>query len=43
LAGTLTGSRLAKHLPAQKLQKLFAVFVIFLAVTLLADNFSKIN
>jgi uncharacterized protein len=42
LAGTLTGSRLAKHLPAQKLQKLFAVFVILLAVTLLADNFSKI-
>lgn len=42
LAGTFAGSRLARYLPAKKLQTVFAVFVILLAVFLLADNFQKI-
>jgi uncharacterized protein len=42
LAGTFAGSRLANILPAQKLQKAFAVFVIALAVFLLLDNFFKL-
>lgn len=42
LAGTFAGARLANILPAQKLQKAFAVFVIALAVFLLVDNFSKL-
>ena len=43
LAGTLAGSKLAKFLPASKLQTLFAWFVMALAVFLLVDNFSKIH
>ncbi len=42
LAGTFAGSRLAKYLPAKKLQSVFAFFVIVLAIFLLADNFKKI-
>jgi len=42
LAGTFVGSRLAKYLPAKKLQTIFAWFVILLALFLLADNFNKI-
>ena len=42
LAGTFVGSRLAKHLPAKKLQTVFAWFVILLAVFLLVDNFNKL-
>lgn len=42
LAGTFAGSRLAKYLPAKKLQSVFAFFVILLAIFLLADNFQKI-
>ena len=41
LAGTFAGAQLSKHLPAQKLQKAFAWFVIALAVFLLADNLTK--
>lgn len=42
LAGTFVGSRLAKHLPAKKLQTAFAWFVILLAIFLLVDNFNKL-
>ena len=42
LAGTFAGSRLARYLPAKKLQSVFAFFVILLAIFLLADNFNKI-
>lgn len=42
LAGTFGGSRLAKHLPAKKLQTAFAWFVILLAIFLLVDNFNKL-
>jgi hypothetical protein len=42
LAGTFTGARLAKYLPAKKLQIVFAWFIIALAVFLLADNLHKI-
>lgn len=42
LAGTFVGSRLAKYLPAKKLQSAFAWFVILLAIFLLADNFNKL-
>lgn len=42
LAGTFVGSRLARYLPAKKLQTFFAVFVILLALFLLVDNFQKI-
>ncbi len=42
LAGTFSGSRLAKHLPAQQLRKLFALFVIVLGCFLLLDNFPKL-
>lgn len=42
LLGTFTGTRLTHQLPAQKLQKSFAVFVIVLAVVLLADNLPKL-
>jgi uncharacterized membrane protein YfcA len=38
LAGTFAGSRLGYRLPAQKLRKAFAVFVIILAIFLLADH-----
>jgi len=41
LAGTFVGSRLNKKLPAQNVQKLFAWFVIALAIFLLVDNFHK--
>jgi hypothetical protein len=42
LAGTFTGARLSKRLPAQKLQRAFAWFVILLALVLLVDNFIKL-
>ena len=42
LAGTFAGSRLAKYLPAKKLQSAFAWFVILLAIFLLADNVNKL-
>jgi uncharacterized membrane protein YfcA len=41
LVGTFAGTQLSKRLPAQKLQKAFAWFVIALAVFLLADNLTK--
>ncbi len=41
LAGTFTGSRLAKRLDTTKLRRAFAVFVIVLALFLLYDNFPK--
>jgi uncharacterized membrane protein YfcA len=41
LAGTFAGAQLSKRMPAQKLQKTFAWFVIVLAVFLLADNLTK--
>lgn len=42
LLGTFAGARLARRLPAHKLQKAFAWFVIALAVFLLFDNASQI-
>lgn len=42
LAGTFSGSRLNKRLPAGKLQKVFAWFVIVLALFLLYDNLPSI-
>ncbi|MEI7845849.1 MAG: sulfite exporter TauE/SafE family protein [Chloroflexota bacterium] len=41
LVGTFAGAQLSKRMPAQKLQKAFAWFVIVLAVFLLADNLTK--
>jgi uncharacterized membrane protein YfcA len=41
LAGTFAGAQLSKRLPAQKLQKAFAWFVIALAIFLLVDNLTK--
>jgi uncharacterized membrane protein YfcA len=38
LAGTFVGAQLSKRLPAQKLKKAYAWFVIDLAIFLLADN-----
>lgn len=38
LAGTYTGVRLAKHIQASQLQRVFAVFIIGLALFLLYDN-----
>jgi uncharacterized membrane protein YfcA len=38
LAGTFAGSRLAYRLPAKTLRQVFAIFVIILAIFLLADN-----
>jgi uncharacterized membrane protein YfcA len=42
LIGTFAGARLNKHLPAGKLQKVFAWFVILLAFFLLYDNLPHI-
>jgi hypothetical protein len=42
LVGTFIGMRLSKRLSSSKLQKVFAVFVIALAVFLLIDNFPKL-
>jgi uncharacterized membrane protein YfcA len=42
LAGTFAGARLNKRLPAGKLQKVFAWFVILLAIFLLYDNLPHI-
>jgi uncharacterized membrane protein YfcA len=42
LVGTFAGARLNKRLPAGKLQKVFAWFVILLAVFLLYDNLPHI-
>ena len=42
LLGTFIGARLAKFLPAKKLQKAFAWFVILLAIFLLVDNLKRL-
>lgn len=42
MVGTLTGSRLANRLPAQRLTQAFALFVALLAVFLLVDNLPKL-
>ena len=42
LAGTFAGVRLAKRIPAQLLRQIFAVFVLGLAIYLLADNLPKL-
>lgn len=42
LAGTFVGARLASHLDASLLRRAFAVFVIGLAMFLLADNLPKL-
>ncbi|MFN2150184.1 MAG: TSUP family transporter, partial [Anaerolineales bacterium] len=42
LVGTFAGAKLNKRLPAVKLQKVFAWFVILLAVFLLYDNLPHI-
>ena len=42
LAGTFAGARLAHRLPADRLRRIFAVFVIALAVFLLYDNLPKL-
>ena len=42
LAGTFAGSRLNQRLPVQKIQKIFAWFVIALAIFILVDNIHKI-
>ncbi|MEZ4518017.1 MAG: sulfite exporter TauE/SafE family protein [Chloroflexota bacterium] len=42
LAGTFAGARLAKKLPAEHLRRVFAIFVIGLALFLLADNLPKL-
>jgi uncharacterized membrane protein YfcA len=42
LAGTFAGSRLAHRLPAKILRQGFAIFVIILAVFLLADNLPEV-
>lgn len=42
LLGTWAGARLAHRLPAETLRRAFAVFVIVLAVFLLADNFPRL-
>lgn len=42
LAGTFAGSRLAKRIPAEQLRRVFAVFVIGLAIFLLVDNVPKL-
>jgi uncharacterized membrane protein YfcA len=43
VAGTLVGTKLAQHIESKHLQKLFAVFIIGLAIFLLIDNMSKIT
>lgn len=42
IVGTFTGSKLAHRLPAHRLRQLFALFVIVLAVFLMADNLPKL-
>lgn len=42
LVGTFTGSRLAHRLPANRLRQFFAVFVLALALFLLADNLPRL-
>jgi hypothetical protein len=42
LVGTFAGARLTRRLPARKLQKIFAWFVIALAFFLLYDNLPNI-
>lgn len=42
LVGTFNGMRLSRRLASSKLQKVFAVFVMALAVFLLFDNFPKL-
>jgi uncharacterized membrane protein YfcA len=42
LAGTFAGAKLSHYLPALKLQKIFAWFLLALAIFLLVDNLLKI-
>jgi uncharacterized membrane protein YfcA len=42
LAGTFAGARLSQRLPAAILRRMFGMFVIFLGLLLLADNFARI-
>ena len=42
VAGTFTGSKLSHRLPADRLRQLFAIFVILLAIFLIADNAPKL-
>jgi len=42
LVGTFAGTKLSSRMSSSKLQKVFAVFVIILALFLLADNLPKI-
>lgn len=42
LAGTLAGTKLSSRMSSSKLQKVFAVFVVVLAIFLLVDNLPKI-
>jgi uncharacterized protein len=42
VAGTFSGAQLAQHLNANHLRRVFAVFVIALALFLLADNLPKL-
>lgn len=43
LAGTFVGTKLTKVIPPKQLQRLFALFVIVLAVSLLVDNAGKMG
>jgi len=43
LVGTFAGTKLSSRMSSSKLQKVFAVFVIILALFLLADNLPKIS
>ncbi len=42
LAGAWLGSRLSRRIPAQKLERIFAIFIILLAIFLLVDNVQKL-
>jgi uncharacterized membrane protein YfcA len=42
LLGTYAGTRLTRHIPNQQLQKIFASFVVIMALGLLMDNVGKL-
>jgi len=42
LVGTFAGTKLSRRIPASRLQRTFAAFVIVVAIFLIFDNFSKI-
>lgn len=42
ILGTYTGSKLAHRLPAQRLQQMFAIFIVALAIFLMVDNVPKV-